>query len=94
MSDLCVSYDTLEDCESDLKTIQSEFEKCGERRDQLRGIWGSGEVADAMGDFVGNWDRHRKELVQSIKSVGEMVTNTLTTFKDTDKKLADNCKGD
>lgn len=92
--DLCVSYDTLEDCERDLKTIKDEFENCGKRKDELRGAWGSGEVADAMAEFVDNWDRHRKELVQSITSVGEMATNTLQTFKESDQKLADQCKGD
>ena len=92
--DLCVSYTALEESEADLKTIKAEFENCSKRKDQLRGIWGSGPIADAMGEFVDNWDRHRKELVESIKAVSDMVTNTLKVFRETDQKLADQCKGD
>lgn len=92
--DLCVSYDALEDSERDLKTIKQEFESAARRKDELRGAWGSGEVADAMGDFVDNWDRHRKELVESLTAVGDMVSNTLQTFQQTDQKLAAECKGD
>ena len=92
--DLCVSFDALEDSERDLKTIKSEFENCSKHTDELRAVWGSGEVADAMGEFVGNWDYHRKDVLDSIQAVGDMVSGTLQTFRETDQKLADQCKGD
>ena len=94
MTDLRVNYAALEDSQRDLQTIKSEFENCARRKDELRGVWGSGDVADAMGEFVDNWDRHRKELVEQLTAVGDMVTNTLQTFRDTDEKLAANCQGD
>jgi hypothetical protein len=89
MTDLTVDYATLDDSEQSLHRIGQEFEGATDRRDVLRGAWGSGRVADAMGDFVDNWDRHRKKLLESIKSVGEMCAGTKETFQGTDKQLAD-----
>ena len=89
MHDLKVDYATLDDSERSLQRIRQEFESATNRRDVLRGSWGSGPIADAMDDFVDNWDRHRNKLVESLKSVGEMCASIKGTFQDVDRQLAD-----
>ena len=94
MSDLCVDYARLQVIEHDLGIVKREFESCEEHQERLRGIYGSGTVADAMEDFTTNWDRHRKEVLESVKSVGEMASNVHQSFLKTDKKLEQECKGE
>ncbi|MFD4574895.1 hypothetical protein ACFWNK_20555 [Streptomyces sp. NPDC058417] len=64
------------------------FKDIEKHRDDMRPHWGSGSVADAMGDFVGNWDDYRTQLIESIESVGKMVAGTKQAFKELDTELA------
>ncbi|WP_247698960.1 MULTISPECIES: hypothetical protein [unclassified Streptomyces] len=50
--------------------------------------WGSGSVADAMKDFVDNWDDYRTRLIESIESVGKLVAGSKKAFQDLDDELA------
>jgi hypothetical protein len=52
-----------------LGRIGAEFEHASDIKDRLVGELGSGSIADAMGDFVGNWDRHRHQVVDQIRKV-------------------------
>ena len=58
-SDLIVNVDLLVESETRLKGIQRELKSLDNRKDDMRPYWGSGEVADAMGEFVDNWDDYR-----------------------------------
>ncbi|MGW0135233.1 hypothetical protein [Streptomyces sp. NPDC003299] len=64
------------------------FKDIENRRDDMRGHWGSGDVADAMGSFVDNWDDYRTKLIEGLESVGKMVAGTKKAFKDLDDQLA------
>ncbi len=93
MVSLKVDYTALNDSERSLLRISTELEGAEARRDADAGIWGSSDVADAMEEFVGNWDRHRKQLVESLKSVGEMCASSRDCFTGTDQQLASKLAG-
>ncbi len=88
MTDLKVNYTSLDDSERSLQRIATELEGADARRAANADIWGSSAVADAMDEFVGNWDRHRKQLVESLKSVGEMCASSRDCFTGADQQLA------
>ncbi|WP_327429109.1 hypothetical protein [Streptomyces sp. NBC_01236] len=87
-SDLIVDDKLLVKTAKSLKKIQYEFEHTEEHQDDLKGVWGSGQIAGAMDDFADNWDYHRKQLLESIKTVGELAEGCHQAFKDLDQKLA------
>ncbi|MFF8645230.1 hypothetical protein [Streptomyces sp. NPDC015345] len=86
--DLTVDYDFLVDCERKLGQLKKTFEDIENRRDDMKEHWGSGAVAGAMGDFVDNWNDYRTRLVESIESVGKLVSGSKKAFEDLDDKLA------
>ncbi|MEU1145706.1 WXG100 family type VII secretion target [Streptomyces sp. NPDC005863] len=86
--DLTVDYEFLADCERKLGQLKRTFEDIENRRDDMNEHWGSGSVAGAMEDFVNNWDDYRTKLVESIESVGKLVTGSKKAFEDLDEKLA------
>lgn len=86
--DLKVDYDFLADCERTLGQLVKTFKDIEHRRDDMRGHWGSREVADAMGSFVDNWDDYRTKLIDGLESVGKMVAGTKKAFKNLDDELA------
>lgn len=88
MTDLMVTDDVLADAERLLTRLHSEFGGIGHHRDELRHVWGSGDVADAMDAFVDNWSWYRKKLLSSIEAVGGLVGSARETFRETDRHLA------
>jgi hypothetical protein len=87
-SDLIVNVDLLVESETRLKGIQRELKSLDNRKDDMRPYWGSGEVADAMGEFVDNWDDYRTKMLESVKTVGELVKSTIDGFTGADAQLA------
>lgn len=88
-SDLIVNVDLLVTSESSLKTIKNEFEGLGKRKDAMEKEWGSGEIGDAMSDFVDNWEKYREELLGSIEGVQKLVTSAIDSFTGLDKELTE-----
>lgn len=86
--DLTVDFDFLRDCERKLGQLKKTFEDIENRRDDMKEHWGSGSVADAMEDFVDNWDDYRTRLIESIESVGGLVAGSKKAFQDLDDELA------
>ncbi|MFE6633778.1 WXG100 family type VII secretion target [Streptomyces tendae] len=86
--DLTVDFDFLRDCERKLGQLKRTFEDIENRRDDMKEHWGSGSVADAMEDFVDNWDDYRTRLIESIESVGKLVGGSRKAFQDLDDELA------
>ncbi|MEU9521516.1 hypothetical protein [Streptomyces sp. NPDC048224] len=86
--DLTVDFDFLRDCERKLGQLKKTFKDIENRRDDMREHWGSGSVADAMEDFVDNWDDYRTRLIESIESVGTLVAGSKKAFQDLDGELA------
>lgn len=87
MTDLKVDYSLLDQSQTSLRRIASEFGSCEATRDELAPIWGSSDVAGAMRGFVNNWDRHRGQLLDKINTVGEMCASTAETFRCADLAL-------
>jgi uncharacterized protein YukE len=88
MSDLKVDYYALEDSETALRSLKSEFDNIEKRHDESKHIYGHNGVKDAMGEFSGNMDYNRRKLSEQIQTVGEKVSNTLETFRSADAELA------
>jgi hypothetical protein len=88
MADLRVDDRVLADCELRLGRLHREFRYLDARRDHLHGVWGAGQVADAMDDFYDNWTHYRRRLITRIEAVGRQVATVRTTFHDVDRRLA------
>ena len=87
MADLKVDYQLLDSIERSLTSLQSEFQNIKAQTGSYDGAMGSGDVASAMDGFSGNWDDHRKDLLNSIQSLGKMVSETKQQFQQADNKL-------
>lgn len=88
MADLKVDYAALDRAQLALSRIATEFDQMERHRDEIEDVWGSDRVREAMGGFAGNWDRHRRGLLESVRSVGEMCAGTAATFRDLERGLA------
>jgi uncharacterized protein YukE len=88
MADLVVDYNLLDQVESTLSGLRSEFSDIQAQQHAYVSAWGSGAIASAMDDFAGNWDYHRKELLDSMESLGEMVGQCKSSFAKADTDLA------
>ena len=88
MTDLRVDYAWLDQSQTSLQRIASEFANAEATRDELAPLWGSGAVRDAMRGFVDNWDRHRGGLLSSIQNVGQMCAASAETFRCNDLMLS------
>lgn len=78
----------LADAERLLGRLHAEFAAIGGHRDELRQVWGSADVAGAMGEFVDDWSSYRRKLLGGIESVGHLVGSARETFRRTDLRLA------
>lgn len=87
MADLKVDYQLLDSIERNLSNLISQFQNIQAQTGGYDGAMGSGDIAGAMGGFSGNWDYHRKQLVGSMQSLGQMVSETKKHFQDTDNRL-------
>ncbi|MET9906474.1 hypothetical protein ABZZ74_06575 [Streptomyces sp. NPDC006476] len=92
-SDLQVDYDLLSTSAKQLAQIRREFKELDHWNQDVRSLLGDSRVQSAMGDFVDNWDKNRKRLVEEIEEVGKMVKTTSDAFKDLDYDLANATKG-
>ncbi|AQS68198.1 WXG100 family type VII secretion target [Streptomyces sp. NPDC096094] len=91
-SDLIVNVDILVESDTNLRKIKKVLQDINDRKDDMRPHWGSGEISDAMGDFVDNWDDYRTRMIESLESVGKLVTNTIDGFTGADAALAKELK--
>ncbi|MFG2647428.1 hypothetical protein [Streptomyces sp. NPDC048436] len=91
--DLTVDYEFLSDCERQLGNLRTTFKDIENRRDDMDKHWGAGNIADAMGDFVDNWDDYRTRLIEGLESTGKLVAETKKSFEKLDQELAEQSKG-
>ncbi|MGH4032443.1 hypothetical protein ACQB60_26285 [Actinomycetota bacterium Odt1-20B] len=87
-ADLKVNVDLLVNSESRLKSLRREFRNLGNRNEDMHPYWGSGEITDAMDEFVDNWDDYRGKMLESIDTVGKLVKSTIDGFEGLDADLA------
>jgi hypothetical protein len=87
MADLKVDYQLLDSIERNLTSLVSQFQNIEVQTGSYDAAFGSSDITSAMGNFAGNWDYHRKQMISSMESLGQMVTATKKHFQDTDDKL-------
>ncbi|MGW7069765.1 hypothetical protein ACWGII_27645 [Streptomyces sp. NPDC054855] len=91
--DLTVDYEFLSSCERQLGNLRTTFKDIENRRDDMEKHWGAGSIADAMGDFVDNWDDYRTRLIEGLESTGKLVAETKKAFEKLDEELEKQTKG-
>jgi uncharacterized protein YukE len=87
MADLKVDYTLLDQSEKSLSSLVSEFQNIKAQESGYDGAMGSGDIASAMDSFAGNWDYHRGKLVDSMESLGKMISQSKQAFQKTDNQL-------
>lgn len=92
-SDLQVDFSLLDKSAKQLSEIRTEFKRLGEWKKDVRAVVGDSRVRKAMGDFVDNWDKNRKRLIEEIEEVGKMVETTRDAFQKLDDDLAKATEG-
>lgn len=92
-SDLTVDYEFLSECGRQLGGLRSTFKDIENRRDEMNEHWGAGKIADAMADFVDDWDDYRTKLIEGLESTGKLVAETKRSFEKLDQDLAKQAKG-
>jgi hypothetical protein len=85
---IVVNYDLLGHSASSLRSIGEEFEHTARIKDDLVAHLGSDDIADAMGEFSGNWDRKRADLTQKIKDAEGVVRSVMASFSEQDRRAA------
>lgn len=88
MPDLKVDYQLLESTERTLSSLVSEFQNMQAQESAYDWALGSGPIAGAMNGFACNWNDNKKSLLNSMQTLGKMVSETVQQFKSTDTKLA------
>jgi hypothetical protein len=86
--DLRVKTELLRDTAASLAELRAEFGGLERRRDEVRDAWGSDAVADAIGDFVGNWDDNRRRISESMTSLQRMAEATAEEFERVESDLS------
>jgi hypothetical protein len=51
-------------------------------------VLGSGELSEAMDDFVSNWEIHRGKLISAVETHQKMATASADAYEHTDAELA------
>ena len=85
---IVVNYDMLEQSATSLSSIGKEFEHTRQTTDNLAGHLGSDNIADAMEEFSGNWNRKRGELTQKIKDTEGVIRSVMASFSEQDRQGA------
>ncbi|MFY1678244.1 hypothetical protein [Streptomyces sp. WMMC905] len=91
-SDLIVDITLLRDTEKQLGLIQGEFQSISGWERELRASVGAERMVKAMSEFVDNWDRHRREIVEEISEVGGWVGSARRSFEKLDRELTEKMK--
>ncbi len=89
MHDLRVDYMLLTDARASLRAIASQFAGAAQHLEDFRHSWGADAVRDAMGNFVGDWERHRRLLTEDLHAFAAKVDGMIQAFESADQELAD-----
>ncbi|MFI1681228.1 hypothetical protein [Streptomyces sp. NPDC020607] len=87
-SDLVVDFQLLNKSASQLNAIEKEFKNLDEWKDDVKTAVGASDMKDAMGDFVDNWDKNRKRLLEDLEEVGKQVEGTRDAFQKLEDQLS------
>lgn len=93
MADLVVDLQGLNALASQLKTVKDGLENTPDLVDSSRPSIGSGDVADAMDHFQGNWKDGRKKIASGVDSMTSMLTQSVEAYDKTDTDLGTQITG-
>lgn len=85
---LKVSTSMLADVGASLGTLKNEFDNSTKIVDSFHTYIGSGELADALGDFAGDWSKKRDELCKILDQLGKIASTAAKTYDGVDDHLA------
>ena len=85
---IVVDYALLGQSARSLRAIGQEFEHAAQIKDDLAAHLGSADIADAMGEFSGNWNRKRLDLTQRIKDTEGFAGSVMASFSEQDRQAA------
>ncbi|WP_055565397.1 hypothetical protein [Streptomyces atriruber] len=71
-----------------LGNIKEAFDGLGKLKGQYEDDFGEHDLSWQFGDFVENWDRHREELGEEIKSLSDLAKAAAKTYEKIDSELA------
>jgi hypothetical protein len=81
MGDLEVPTDDLNSAASNLRYVATQLEAAGDAsRQGFREIVGHDLLAKRLDSFAGNWDKRRKEMIESVEALGEVASAAAETF--------------
>jgi uncharacterized protein YukE len=85
---LKVDLDGLESFASQLKSIKDRMNGTRSMFDSYRDELGSGEVADALDSFEGNWKDGRKQIDSHLEGLSKMAEQVVREIRKADQELA------
>jgi nucleoid-associated protein YejK len=88
MADLVVDLSMLQETAGSLGMLIEEFNRASQIVDDNRGAIGENALLHALDDFVDNWKVHRDELLESMKAVYDMATQSHDGYIQVDNELA------
>ncbi|WP_223776100.1 hypothetical protein [Streptomyces sp. 135] len=71
-----------------LGRIKDAFDGLGKLKGQYEDDFGEHDLSWQFGDFVENWESHREELGEEIKSLAEIAKAAAKTYEKIDSELA------
>lgn len=92
--DLKADYGLLNSSERRLRQMKSFFDGIKDWDRSCASFWGASAIASAIsGHFAGNWDIHRKRLMESMDSLAELCDMSVKEFQKADAALARSVTG-
>jgi len=79
--------DLLQELANDLSTLKSQFSGIS-TSSVVGSAIGSPDVRGALGEFTGNWGKHRGKLIDSIDAVQKAASESYKQFSKVDLDLA------
>jgi hypothetical protein len=86
---LTVDHDVLEGSAGALARIAQQLGRADADREAIRGVLGHRGLAEAMGEFTGNWDRYRRDLVEELRGVSGGLRAVSEAWRRQDIALAE-----
>ncbi|MEU2334895.1 type VII secretion target [Streptomyces sp. NPDC013172] len=84
-----VSTSELREISRSLAKLKSNFDHAKDLVDSYGSEIGSGEVADALGEFADDWKKKRKQLCDGLEFLGKTAGEAAKAYDGIDQHLAD-----
>lgn len=88
MADFVIDTQTLRDAARIVTSISTEFSNASSSVETAESAAGHWILEQAIVDFAGGWDQHRKELLEQLEGLKAALTTAADAIEDTDSGLA------